>query len=283
MIATTSLLIAAAWLRDASPEQRDSLEARLLRHALLAAGLRGRALHAMASARTWNFLPRWAEQHVLPGIAAHFRWRKRRIEGWARDALDTGIRQVVVLGAGLDSLPVRFASGDRDLQVFEVDRDEAIGLKRRALQASFGHPANLHLVEADLSKQRVLEALTTSPAFDLARPTLVIAEGLAMYLPAGVVLRNARDMANRLHPRSLIIATAMQADAHGRPAFASQPRWLGTWLAISGEAFQWGLARDAIEDALARANLRLRSLADPADDPCPGESLFLAAPAQGFA
>lgn len=278
MIASTSLLITAAWLRDANPQQQASSEGQLLRHGLRHAGASGRALHWITRNTAGSAFLRWAERHALPGIAAHYRWRKRMIETWAQDALRNGVRQVVVLGAGLDSLPVRLALQHSRGQVLEIDRTDAMRLKTRALEASFGLPANLRLLPADLSTGRVMDVLGSCDAFDPTRPTLVIAEGLLMYLPKSQAIRTARELSTSLAPGSCVIATAMQVDARGHIGFQGQPHWLGTWLRRSGEPFRWGIPQHGIAGALQRVGLRLQALADPAHDPCPGEWVFLTKP-----
>lgn len=54
---------------------------------------------------------RWA----VPGIFLHFVLRKRWIEALAREAIDRGAIQVVILGAGLDTLSLRLAETNPEL------------------------------------------------------------------------------------------------------------------------------------------------------------------------
>ena len=275
MTARTALLIAAAWLRDADAAQGASPQAQLLRAGLEAAGAPGRRWRWLASHPPARALSRIAERLLLPGIAAHYRWRKALVEAWVGAATEAGNRQVVFLGSGLDTLPWRLAAAAPASTVFELDRAPAMAAKRKALAAAGVAPCdNLHLAGADLGDGDWPWTLRTHPAFRRGMDTLVVAEGVPMYLPAGALVRAIAHLRRMLAGRLRIVATAMERDPLRGPRFRNQSRWVDRWLRDGGEAFAWGLARGELAPALARAGLRLSRLADPDRDPCPGEWVF---------
>lgn len=276
MIASTSLLISAAYLRDASAEQRATQDATLLASGLIRSGRAGWCLHRLAIGSRTAKLLRTVERLVLPGIAAHYRWRKSWIEARAHEALGAGARQMIVLGAGLDPMPARLARLYPRIHVFELDRQAAVALKVGALLDSGGQPANLSLLASDLEHEGLGAPLRAAPNFEPHAPTLVIAEGVAMYLSVAAVgrcLTELRDVAGNGY---LLLATAMQLQAKGHPGFARQPAWLNAWLRWRGEPFRWGIDCVSLARAMARHSLRLEALADPRGDPCQGEWLFQA-------
>src|SRR5690606_11566638 len=102
--ASTAMLIAAAEVMAARREGRDDLPARFAPAGLEACGDAGTRMLRRADSAGGRTLLRLVEAAVLPGIAAHYRWRKRRVRRWVHEAVEAGARQLLVLGAGLDAL-----------------------------------------------------------------------------------------------------------------------------------------------------------------------------------
>ncbi|MFF3004836.1 SAM-dependent methyltransferase [Kitasatospora sp. NPDC057940] len=100
-----------------------------------------------------------------------------------------GVRQVVLLGAGLDTRAFRL-DWPADLTVFEVDRPEVLAFKQRVLDRVDARPAARRVpVAADLRGDWA-DALTAA-GFQPAEPTAWLAEGLLPYLPAAAEQRLA--------------------------------------------------------------------------------------------
>jgi O-methyltransferase involved in polyketide biosynthesis len=75
------------------------------------------------------------ERLLLPGVQLHYALRKRYLEDAARDALNAGVRQLVVFGAGFDTLALRLAGSFPDAEFFELDHPATQAIKTRALPA----------------------------------------------------------------------------------------------------------------------------------------------------
>ena len=90
------------------------------------------------------------------------------------EALDEGLAQVVVLGAGYDSRSLRLARPG--VRFYEVDHPATQAEKRRRLPA-----ASVTYVGADLSSCDFPEVLGRS-GFEQDRPAVFLAEGLTMYM-----------------------------------------------------------------------------------------------------
>ena len=107
-----------------------------------------------------------------------------------------GIRQVVILAAGLDARAWRLPWPDGTV-VFEIDQPKVLAFKEETLAAHDVQPVARHVgVPVDL-RQDWPEALRRS-GFDPAQPTAWLAEGLLPYLPA-----EAQDLLfDRLHELS---------------------------------------------------------------------------------
>ncbi|CAN5506758.1 class I SAM-dependent methyltransferase [soil metagenome] len=93
----------------------------------------------------------------------------------------SGIRQAVILAAGLDTRAYRL-NWPAGTKVFEVDQPEVIEFKTRTLRALGATPSSdRRTVAVDLRND--WPAALRAAGFDAAAPTAWIAEGLLVYLP----------------------------------------------------------------------------------------------------
>ena len=117
---------------------------------------------------------------TLAGFAAWVLWFDRQVI----DALDAGIAQVAVIGAGYDSRAWRFR---RDgVRFFELDHPAT--QRDKARRAPGPGP---NYVQADLTTDDAAVALLEQ-GFDASRPALFVLEGLTMYLSEHVVADQLR-------------------------------------------------------------------------------------------
>ncbi len=92
-----------------------------------------------------------------------------------------GVRQLVVLGAGLDTYAYRNPLGD-DLRVFEVDHPATQAWKRRRLAAAgIAIPASLTFAPVDFERE-AFSAKLQQAGFDPARRSVFVWLGVAPYL-----------------------------------------------------------------------------------------------------
>ena len=97
-------------------------------------------------------------------------------------AADSGVRQVVILAAGLDARTWRLPWPDGTV-VYELDQPKVLEFKSNTLREHGAHPtAQLVNVPIDL-RQDWPKALQEA-GFDASRPSAWSAEGLIRYLPA---------------------------------------------------------------------------------------------------
>lgn len=276
---STSMLLAAAAVRQARRDGDATVQAnaRLARACLRGCGAAGRRLLFALDHAPGRWLLAALEAAYLPGIGAHYAWRKRHIRRWALQDCADGARQVVVLGAGFDGLALALLAQAPQLRAFEIERESAVAIKRAALREIGAEDPRLSLIAADLAHTPAAMALRAAPGFDPAAATVVIAEGVLMYLSPEELQRLLRGLAATLDDARLI-ATAMALRADATPGFARQRPWVQRWLRRAGEPFRWGASRACLPALLHAAGVRLERVADPqapADpDPSPGEWVF---------
>jgi len=107
--------------------------------------------------------------------------RTRYFDEYFRRAADAGVRQVVLLAAGLDSRAYRL-DWPAATTIFELDRPQVLDFKREVLTGHGAKPrAERRAIAVDL-REDWPQALRDN-GFDEAKPSAWIAEGLLIYLP----------------------------------------------------------------------------------------------------
>jgi methyltransferase (TIGR00027 family) len=108
--------------------------------------------------------------------------RTKYFDEYFRRAGAAGVRQVVVLAAGLDSRAYRLSWPD-GTTIFELDRPQVLDFKREVLAEHGAQPrAERREIAVDL-REDWPQALRDN-GFDPGKPSAWIAEGLLIYLPA---------------------------------------------------------------------------------------------------
>jgi methyltransferase (TIGR00027 family) len=120
--------------------------------------------------------------------------RSRFAEDSARRAIDEGVRQILVLGAGLDTFAYR-VQGPDDLRVFELDHPATQRDKRRRLaEAGIEAPRHVAYVAHDFERGSMTEALTAG-GLDSGRRTFVLWLGVTPYLTEDAVFATLAELA----------------------------------------------------------------------------------------
>ncbi|HEY0226478.1 MAG TPA: class I SAM-dependent methyltransferase [Mycobacterium sp.] len=108
--------------------------------------------------------------------------RTKYFDEYFRRAANAGVRQVVVLAAGLDSRAYRL-DWPAATTIFELDQPQVLDFKREVLTGQGAQPrAERREIAVDL-RDDWPQALRDS-GFDATKPSAWIAEGLLIYLPA---------------------------------------------------------------------------------------------------
>ena len=118
-------------------------------------------------------------------------------------ALDEGVRQVVILGAGYDTRAARL--GRDGVRFFEVDQPATQRDKRERLAKLGGYPMeSATFVECDFERQDFVSQLRAA-GFETARPAVFVWEGVVYYLTEDAVRGTLRRIAEACHPESRVL------------------------------------------------------------------------------
>jgi methyltransferase (TIGR00027 family) len=190
-----------------------------------------------------------AFDRILPGQFEAFGHRKAFCERQAREGIKAGAAQVLVLGAGYDTLGWRLAPEFPDVNFFEIDHPATARLKSRGI-AAMGHRDNLHLLEEDLGSKKLRDVLNANDLWDGNARTVITAEGLVMYLPREAVRELFCQCASITAAGSRVVFTYIPTGEDGRPCVG---RWTGLmlWLQkVAGEPWIWSIRPEELDSFL---------------------------------
>ena len=109
--------------------------------------------------------------------------RARFVEDLVVEQAELGVRQYVILGAGLDTFVQRRSEISSRLQIFEVDEPGPQAWKRRRLvELGFGIPDYLRFVPVDFELETWWEGRLAAAGFESDQPAVVASTGVSMYL-----------------------------------------------------------------------------------------------------
>jgi methyltransferase (TIGR00027 family) len=194
----------------------------------------------------------------LDGLVTHVVYRKPWITNRVRAAVEAGIDQLVVLGAGCDTLSLRLARTLARPKVFELDREPVIDFRRRVLQEHSALAENVRLLAIDLQDQDP-GAVLKANGFDPTRPAVLVAEGVIEYLTGDAVERFfafAREMGA---PGSRLIFTFLATKVYEQGDIDT----LRSKLHEGGETLMFGLVPGRIDQFLSARGFRTLEMATP--------------------
>jgi methyltransferase (TIGR00027 family) len=143
-----------------------------------------------------------AERYV-PGLTAFVVARHRWIDEKLEAALDSGARQLVLLGAGYDTRAYRFASQLAGRRVFELDFPATSARKVRIaseLGAKLPETRVEH-VAIDFLNEKIEQKLLAA-GFETGVPTFFVWEGVSMYLTRSAVKQTLATLHELAGPAS---------------------------------------------------------------------------------
>ncbi|WP_329405244.1 class I SAM-dependent methyltransferase [Nocardia vinacea] len=176
--------------------------------------------------------------------------RARFAEDTVADAVAAGTRQVVILGAGLDTFAYR--NPHPDVRVFEVDHPDTQEWKRQRLDAAgIELPASLTFAPVDFESQTLAAGLAAAE-FDRSRPAVFVWLGVIMYLTQDTILDTLRFVAGQATPVRLVFDYLYPASA-STPEEMDQRTARADLVASIGEPWLSFFTADDIANILREA------------------------------
>jgi methyltransferase (TIGR00027 family) len=235
-------------------EQREPFERRILEDPFAASFLQNRWLRIIVSSRLLSSPMRYLLDLLSPGAREMITLRGRLVDDLATGK-ENELEQVVILGAGFDTMALRVYGTLRNTAVFEVDHLATQSVKQRAFM-NLSNPANIQFVPADFERDDFVTRLAEA-GFEAGRSSLIVWLGVLHYLTAPAVHRAMSQIAMLGGPGTRLVFDYMLADVvqgttRNRDALAKAKR-----MARMGEPWLFGLTPEQVPAWLVTFGFRL--------------------------
>jgi methyltransferase (TIGR00027 family) len=217
-----------------------------------------RSVGACLDFRWFRALLHGIEGFALPGIVEHYARRKHAIESLARESGQ--LRQLVVLGAGFDTLSARLLTEFPDMKAWEIDHPATQAWKIKGMASSQRESPGLAFLPRDFSLPGPLTSDFLGPQYRKELGTFWVAEGFLMYFPVQKVEEFFRFIHQNSAIGSRVAFTFMQPQDDGRVDFRRSSGGIRLWLACRSEPFAWGILQKDLPAFLFRLGFRLLDL-----------------------
>ena len=191
--------------------------------------------------------PAFTPRRAAEGMTVRTRW----FDQLFLDAAAAGVRQAVILAAGLDARAYRLPWPEGTV-VYEIDQPEVIEFKTTTLAGLGAAPtATRRAVAVDL-RDDWMQALRDN-GFDPSAPTAWIAEGLLIYLPPEAQDRLFDNITALSAPGSRL-ATEFHGGDYGAELAERAKTVAGAWQGDTGTSYQawqaqWNTAMEELVHA----------------------------------
>ena len=163
--------------------------------------------------------------------------RSRFAEDSAAHAIEKGVRQILVLGAGLDTFAYRLEP-TQDMRVFELDHPATQAEKlRRLTQAQIAKPAHVAYVAHDFESGGMTATLRAA-GFDPDKAAFVLWLGVTPYLTEEAVFATLGELARWPGGAEVVFDYANPPPAIEEKATRDFHREMAQRVAASGEPFR---------------------------------------------
>ncbi len=181
------------------------------------------------------------------GLRLFVAMRSRFAEDRAKRAIEAGVGQVLVLGAGLDTFAYRLEPRE-ELKVFELDHPATQRDKRaRLAEAGIDEPPHLGFVAHDFEDGDMTEALIAG-GLDVCRRTFVLWLGVTPYLTEEAVLATLGGLARFPGGVEVVFDYASPPHAIGEARVRDFHQAMAERVAASGEPFRCALETQALHE-----------------------------------
>ena len=199
-------------------------------------------------------------------LEGFFNSRARYAEDALKKAIKIGVKQYVILGAGMDTFAFRQPEMMEHLDVFEVDHPATQKFKlHRLAELGWKHPAKLHFIPIDFTTESLVTALTSSSSYDQKVKTFFNWLGVTYFLTRDEVFTTFRSIREISPANSTIVFDYLDTDAFIPEKSSPQMQKSLEYLRKIGEPMITGFNPSTLGDELTCIGFSLEENLSPED------------------
>jgi methyltransferase (TIGR00027 family) len=192
--------------------------------------------------------------------------RARYTEDILEKAVYQGVKQYIILGAGLDTFAFRRPDMMERLEVFEVDHPATQEFKlRRLAELGWKHPEKLHFVPIDFTQENLITALTRSSSYNSDIKSFFSWLGVTRYLTREEVFATLRSIGRIASAGSTIVFNYSDLSAFTPEKLPLEMRKFHDFLQKIGEPVKTGFNPSTLAEDLSCLGFHLQENLSPAD------------------
>jgi methyltransferase (TIGR00027 family) len=194
-------------------------------------------------------------QKKIPGAFSSGIARTKYIDDLLQKAIQDGVKQVIILGAGFDTRALRL-DFLKSVSVIEIDHPNTSNFKIQTYKNRLGLlPENVQFLQIDFNKQD-LDQLALQHNIDFSLPTAVIWEGVTNYLSAEAI-KGTFGFISKFAQNSHIIFTYVHRDILENPeSFLGGEKLLNDLNQLE-EKWTFGFLPNELPNYLNQFNIKL--------------------------
>lgn len=190
-------------------------------------------------------------ERLFPGLSSSIRARVRYFDDFVKTAVDEGLEQLVILGAGYDTRAYRI-EGLNKIKVFEVDHPGTQGVKIEKVKKIFGRlPEHVVYVPVDFESEDMGQKLLEN-GYSESQKTLFVMEGLVMYIPPEAVDETLSFIVKNSGKRSSILFDYYPQSLVGGTSDLEAAKNIKSFVAEQGEPLLFGIEEGTVEEFLSK-------------------------------
>lgn len=188
--------------------------------------------------------------------------RTKYIDSELKKALQEGVEQVLIFGAGFDSRGIRFQDISKNAGIFELDVPITQNAKiERYKDKGIKIPENLFFIPIDFEKQSLAERLIES-GFKKGRKSLFIMEGLTMYLQPESLYKTFSVIREFAGTGSRVVFDHIYASVLRKENLYEGENELYRSVSKNNEGFYFGIEKGSINEFLSGYGFEALSIMD---------------------
>lgn len=148
-------------------------------------------LHLIHPEKDWQERP---DMKYTKRLRASIVARARFVEDIAKEQIAKGVKQYILLGAGLDSFAQRNTKISAQVAIYEIDQPDTLAWKEAKLvENGYKIPENLHFVPVDFEHTSWWDELLNK-GFDARKKAVVSCTGVTLYLSHEAITNTLKKM-----------------------------------------------------------------------------------------